>query len=94
MEIFLIMESDFCDLVLKYWFNMKLIYCKNCKFVKYCSNDCWMQSWNVYYEIICFVRFSVIVRFFKFLENFGKEFDEIGIMVEVWDGYFSLLIFV
>lgn len=48
----------------------------------------------MYYEIICFVRFSVIVRFFKFLENFGKEFDEMGIMVEVWDGYFSLLIFV
>lgn len=92
METFSTMESDLRDLVLKYWPNTKPIYCKNCKFVKYCSNDCRTQSWNTYHEIICPARSSATARLFKLSENLGKEPDETGTMVEVWDGHFSPLI--
>lgn len=92
METFSTMENDLRELVLKYWPNTKPIYCKKCKKVKYCSTDCRSRGWESYHELICPSRSSATARLFKISEHLGKEPDETGTMVEVWDGHFSPLI--
>lgn len=91
-ETFSTMDSDLRELVLKYWPNTKPIYCKKCKTVKYCSDECKTQAWNTYHELICPSRSKATARLYKISENFGKEADETGNMVEVWVGHFSPLI--
>jgi hypothetical protein len=46
----------------------------------------------MYHEIICPSKSKATARLYKISQNFGKELDEHGDMVEVWDGHFSPLI--
>lgn len=91
-ETFSTMDTELRDIVFKYWPNTTPIYCKKCKAVKYCSKECKEQAWNTYHEIICPSRSNATARLLKISQNLGKETDEHGDTVEVWDGHFSPLI--
>ncbi|KAK6178480.1 hypothetical protein SNE40_013266 [Patella caerulea] len=86
------MKSDERELVDRYWPNVTPIYCEDCKKVKYCSDDCRLEAYDLYHQIICPKKNPASIEIYDLIDNDGWGYRADGSRGEIWAGHYSILI--
>ncbi|ESO95080.1 hypothetical protein LOTGIDRAFT_232186 [Lottia gigantea] len=86
------MTEEEKELVNIHWPDVTPIYCDDCRRVKYCSDDCRLEAWDLYHQIICPKLNPASSELYDLLDNEGWGIRDDGTKGEIWGGHYSLMI--